>query len=560
MDKGEYQVKFSEMPYQRVTWEEIEPRIKEYCQRFEQAESGEAQYEVYKEASQYMDECGTQITLASIRHGIHMDDPFYEAEQDYYDEIWPLVSNAQQQLKKLVVNSQWRELFVEKLGRMALANMDMEMKAYDEKIIGLMQEENALSSRYDKLIAGIKIDWEGEELNLSLLRKHMMSQDREERRLACRKMGEALGAVGDELDEIYDLMVKNRTEQARQLGYENYVPLGYLRMQRSCYDQKQVESFRRQVKKFLVPLAEKMHDERRKKLGLEKLYFCDELVHLPQGDPRPIGTPEEILANGRKMYHELSPETAEFIDFMMDNELFDVLGRKNKMAGGYMTFLPKYRAPFVFANFNGTSGDTDVLTHECGHAFQGYLNRNAEIAERRALTMETAEIHSMSMEFFTERWMELFYGDRASEYRRVHLEEAIYFIPYGCMVDEFQHIVYSNPDMTPAERRAVWSMLEHEYKPHLDYEGDPFFEKGGYWQRQGHIFSSPFYYIDYCLAQTCALAFKVKMDQNFEEAWKQYLALCSAGGADFAESLVYGEPPSPFAEGTMEKIVEGLHL
>ena len=215
-------------------------------------------------------------------------------------------------------------------------------------------------------------------------------------------------------------------------------------MQRSCYDQKQVESFRRQVKKFLRSAwRKKCTMNAVRSWASRSWYFCDELVHLPQGDPRPIGTPEEILANGRKMYHELSPETAEFIDFMMDNELFDVLGRKNKMAGGYMTFLPKYRAPFVFANFNGTSGDTDVLTHECGHAFQGYLNRNAEIAERRALTMETAEIHSMSMEFFTERWMELFYGDRASEYRRVHLEEAIYFIPYGCMVDEFQHIVYS---------------------------------------------------------------------------------------------------------------------
>ena len=553
-------MKFSEMPYKRVTWEEMGAEIKKYCGQFAQAETAEAQYQVYKEYSDYVDVCATQIILASIRHGSYMDDAFYEAENDYYDEIMPLVSNAQMELSKLLAASPHRAYFEEKLGRMALANIEMSLKAYVEKIIGLAQEENALSSRYSKLIDGIKVDWDGEELNLSLLRKYMMDQDREVRRKACVKMDEALGKVGAQLDEIYDLMVKNRTEQAKKLGYENYVPLGYLRMQRSCYDQKKVEAFRKQVKQFLVPLAEKMHEERRKTLGLDKLHFCDELVHLPQGDPAPIGTMEEIMQNGLKMYSELSPETAEFFNFMMENELFDVEGRKNKQAGGYMTFLPVYKAPFIYANFNGTSGDTDVLTHECGHAYQGYVCRDAEVGALREITMETAEIHSMSMEFFTEKWMELFYGDRAEEYRKVHLEEAIYFIPYGCMVDEFQHIVYANPDMSPAERRAVWTMLEREYKPHLDYAGCPFFEAGGYWQRQGHIFGSPFYYIDYCLAQTCALGFKVKMDEDFESAWKQYLDLCRAGGKDFEEALECAGLPSPFAQGTMEKIVGGLTL
>ena len=222
-----------------------------------------------------------------------------------------------------------------------------------------------------------------------------------------------------------------------------------------------------------------------------------------------------------------------------------------------MTFLPTYQSPFVFANFNGTSGDTDVLTHECGHAFQGYLQRKGTPAEHDR-TMETAEIHSMSMEFFTEPWMKLFYGDRADDYIKMHLMEAICFIPYGCMVDEFQHIVYANPDMSPKERKAVWSMLEKEYKPHLDYEGDDFLENGGYWQRQGHIFQVPFYYIDYCLAQCCALAFKVKMDEDYKGAWQQYLRLCQAGGKDFVEALAIAELPNPLEEGALARIVGGL--
>lgn len=558
--REENHLKFTEMPYHRVQFEDIRQTVTDITEKFRQADTWEEQFDLYKEMDKAMEDLETQSTLAYIRHDIAMDDPFYEAEHDYYDEIWPQLEAYNQEFIKLVVASPFLEQFRARLGRMAIARMEMSLKSFNESIIELMQEENVLISRYDKLIAGAKIEWHGEILNLSLMRKHMMDQDREVRREACRKVGEFLGSIEPEVDEIYDKMVKNRTEQAHRLGYSNYVPLGYLRMGRSCYGQKEVEAYRKQVKQFWVPLAERMHDERRKALGYDRLYFCDELVHLPQGDPSPIGTPEEIMANGRRMYSELSPETREFFDFMSENELFDVLGRKNKKAGGYMTFLPEYKSPFIFANFNGTSGDTDVLTHECGHAFQGYRVRNAEVGDLRGLSMETAEIHSMSMEFFTEKWMDLFYGDRADEYRRIHLDDAIYFIPYGCMVDEFQHIVYSNPDMTPAERRAAWTMLEHEYKPHLDYEGDPFFESGGYWQRQGHIFSSPFYYIDYCLAQTCALAFKVRMDRDFEGAWKDYLTLVTVQGKDFVESLEAAHLPSPFAEGTLEGIVNGLGL
>ena len=120
------------------------------------------------------------------------------------------------------------------------------------------------------------------------------------------------------------------------------------------------------------------------------------------------------------------------------------------------------------------------MTHECGHAFQGYVYGSDPIEEHWDITMETAEIHSMSMEFFTEPWMNLFFKEEADTYRQMHLEDAIAFIPYGCMVDEFQHIVYSNPDLTPDERHAAWKKLEEEYKPHLDYEGDPFMEKGGF--------------------------------------------------------------------------------
>ena len=461
--------------------------------------------------------------------------------------------------EKKLYQSPYREKLTEKIGPVAFKNMEIAQKAMDERLIPLMQEENALTTEYSKLIANAQIPFDGQVLNLSLLRPYTVHQDRSVRAAAWKAQSEFFAANAEKLDEIYDKLVKNRTAQARELGYDNYLELGYYRMNRNCYGKEEVEAFRRQVKEDFVPFAEKLHDRRRQRLGLDKLSCVDTAVYFKEGNPAPFGTPEEILAAGQKMYGELSPVTKEFIDFMMENELFDVLGRKTKRAGGYMTYMPDYEAPFVFANFNGTSGDVDVITHECGHAFQGWLSGKDPIREHSDITMETAEIHSMSMEFFTQKWMPLFFADRAEDYIEMHLEDSAAFIPYGCMVDEFQHIVYENPDMTPDERHAAWLKLEGEYRPHQDYGDDRFFGKGGFWQRQQHIYTSPFYYIDYCLAQTCALQYKVKMDADFGAAWESYLKLCRLSASDFFTNMIREVGlMSPFEPGCMKNIVEKL--
>ena len=550
---------FCDMPYTRVDFAQVQEEFEQIMQDFEQAKSGEEQFEVHKRYYALTDKVSTQMVIAHIRHDGNTVDEFYDAERKYYDEQGPIFQNAVLAYQKLMYESPYRDYLEEKIGPVAFKNMEIAQKSMDEKLIPLMQEENLLTQQYTKLIAGAKIDFDGKELNLSLLRPYLEHTDREIRAAAWQKQTEFFEANEAELDEIYDKLVKNRTAQAKEMGYENYVELGYYRMMRNCYGKKEVENFRKQVKEVFVPFAEKMHDRRRARLGLDKLAYIDNGVYFKNGNPAPIGTPEEIMQSGQKMYSELSAETKEFFDFMMENELFDVWGRKNKRAGGYMTYLAEYKAPFIFANFNGTAGDVDVITHECGHAFQGYLSGTDEIKEHADIGMETAEIHSMSMEFFAEKWTELFFGDRAQDYIDMHLEDSAAFIPYGCMVDEFQHIVYENPDMTPAERKAAWSKLEKVYKPHLDYGDNTFFGKGGFWQKQSHIYSMPFYYIDYCLAQICALQFKVKLDENFEKAWEAYLKLCKLSASDFYTNMLKAVGlDCPFEDGCVKNIVEKL--
>ena len=552
-------MKFKNMPYKRVEKDAMEKEFSGLMEDFKNASSGEEQFEVHKKYYEVTDGIGTNMTIANIRHDVDTTDSFYDGEKNYYDEIGPVIDNLRISYNRQLYDSPHREYLEGKIGPVAFKNMEISFKAFDEKLIPLMQEENNLVTSYNKLIAGAKIDWEGETLNLSLMTPYLSHVDRQVRIRAWEKYTAFFEENADKLDEIFDKLVKNRTAQARELGYENYIELGYYRMNRNCYGRKEVENFRRQVKEVWVPFVTKLNERRRQRLGLDKLAYYDEKVYFQNGNPKPTGTPQEILQAGQKMYSELSKETKEFFDFMMENELFDVLGRKTKRAGGYMTYLPDYNSPFIFANFNGTSGDVDVITHECGHAFQGFISGKDPIREHSDITMETAEIHSMSMEFFTEGWMDLFFGDRKQDYIDMHLEDSAAFIPYGCMVDEFQHIVYENPDMTPDERNAAWRHLEEEYKPHLDYVDNKRFGAGGYWQRQLHIYNYPFYYIDYCLTQTCALQYKVWMDEDYKEAWKSYLRLCGLSASDFYTNMLREVGLKlPFEDGCMKDMADKL--
>ena len=552
-------MKFSEMPYERVEFDKVKEEFLAIMEASKAAKSGEEQFEIHKKYYALTNRVTSMMTIAHIRHDGYTEDEFYKAEQEYYDQVSPELQNLIVAYSKSLYESPYRAYLEEKIGPVAFKNIELSLKSFDEKLIPLMQEENALTTEYKNLLASAKIEWEGEILNLSLMKKHMNSQDRDTRKRAWEKHTNFFVENAEKFDELYDKLVKNRTAQAKELGYENYIELGYYRMQRNCYDKDMVKCFRDQVKKYLVPFAEKLHDRRRQRLGLDKLAYYDAGMFFNNGNPAPIGTPEDILAAGQKMYAELSAETKEFFDFMMENELFDVLGRKNKRAGGYMTYIPDYKSPFIFANFNATAGDVDVITHECGHAFQGFLSAQDPIQEHSDITMETAEIHSMSMEFFTEPWMELFFGERTKDYLDMHLEDAVMFIPYGCMVDEFQHEVYAHPEMTPAERKEVWSRLEKEYKPHIDYTGNAFLEEGGYWQRQHHIYSLPFYYIDYCIAQSCALQYKTRMDEDYKEAWASYLKLCRLSASDFFTNMVKEVGlKNPLEDGCLEDVVKKM--
>ena len=549
-------MKFNEYEYEHLDLEKIKENFLKLIESFEKAENVEVQIEAFDEIIKLRNHIETMQTLVSIRHSIDTNDEFYDKENEYMDEISPILFGFTNDFYKALVNSKFKEELIKKYGKLLFDLAENTLKVFSNEIIPDAQEENRLSSKYSKLIASAKIDFDGKELNLSQMVPYTQSKDRNVRIEAAKKVAQFFAENQEEFDNIYDSLVKVRTKMAQKMGYKNYVEFGYKQLSRLEYDAKMVEGYRKQVLENIVPLHTELRKRQEKRLGVEKLRFYDEAIKFNSGNADPHGSPEWILNHGKTMYKELSKETDEFFTFMTENNLLDLLSKKGKMSGGYCTYIPEYKAPFIFANFNGTAHDIDVLTHEAGHAFQVYQSRGFDVPEYLWPTYEACEIHSMSMEFLTWPWMKLFFENDTEKYKFIHLSEALLFIPYGVTVDEFQHWVYENPEVTPQERREKWLEIEKKYLPTRDYGEVDELKNGIFWFRQGHIFSSPFYYIDYTLAQVCAFQFWIKSREDREKAWKDYLNLCKLGGSkSFFELMKSANLKNPFEEGTLASVI-----
>jgi M3 family oligoendopeptidase len=551
--------KFSEIEYRRPDLEKVQNAFQGLIDKFDKAADVEVQENVINEINELKAEFQTAGSLATVRNSIDTSNVFYENEQAFFDTTEPLFRDLNIQFYKSLNNSPFKAQLEGKFGKQIFDIAAMSVRSFGPAVISDMQEENRLGTEYSKLVATAEVEFKGEKYNLAGLEPFEQNIDREIRKEASNAKFKWWADNSAEFDTIYDNLVKTRTRIAHKLGYKNFVELGYDRMLRTDYKAEDVVKFRKQVLDHVVPLSNELRMRQRDRLGLKDLKFYDVPLNFLSGNATPKGSPDWIVENGRKMYSELSPETKEFFDFMMKYDLMDLNNKKNKQAGGYCTHFSQYKAPFIFSNFNGTSHDIDVLTHEAGHAFQCYQSRNNSIEEYLWPTYEACEIHSMSMEFFAWPWMDLFFEGDTEKYKFSHLSSAILFLPYGVAVDEFQHVVYENPDMTPKQRDEAWREIDKKYRPYVDFDGNAYLENGGLWKRQGHIFRSPFYYIDYCLAQICALQFWNRSQHNDPTAWSDYLTLCKAGGSKSFLGLVkLANLNNPFEPSTVQPVISGV--
>ncbi|MGG0936141.1 M3 family oligoendopeptidase [Brevibacillus centrosporus] len=549
-------MKFTQIAYERVNMEQVEQQFDQLLQAFAQASSFEEQDRVMGQLISLRQEVESAREVAQIRHTINTEDTFYKEEQDYWDEVGPVYQGLVSRYYDAIVHSTFRTDLEKKWGAQLFRIAETTLRTFSPEVVTDLQEENRLTSRYVALIASAKIQFEGEERTIPQLIPYQTSTDRATRKKANEAKYAFFQKHAEELDQIYDDLVQVRSRIAKKLGFSSFVELAYARLNRTDYNAEQVANFRKQVLAHIVPVATKLAERQRERIGVDVMKYYDLSFDFATGNPTPKGSPEWIVENGKKMYAELSQETDVFFQFMLENDCLDLLSKKGKATGGYCTYMSKYELPYIFANFNGTSGDIDVLTHEAGHAFQVFVSRSFEVPEYHFPTYEACEIHSMSMEFLTWPWMEMFFKEDTEKYKFAHLSSGLTFIPYGVAVDEFQHAVYEKPEMTPAERKSTWRQIERKYLPHRNYDENEFLEEGGFWQQQSHIYRDPFYYIDYTLAQICAFQFWKRAQENADVAWQDYLTLCRVGGSkSFTELVAVAKLISPFADGCVESVI-----
>ncbi len=548
-------MRFSEMKYSRPEFAAFENEFNRVLYQFSIAPNEQVQLHLFNEIYVLRRQFETMMTLASIRNSLNTADAFYEAEQTFFDEQEPHYKKLVTAFYRALLNAPYRSALEKRYGVLLFKLAELSLKTFDESIIEDLQKENALGTEYTKLLASAKLEFDGKEYNLAGLAPFKLSPNRSIRMRASETYDIFFEKNKIQLDRIYDEMVKLRHKMARKLGFNNFVELGYARLSRTDYAPTAVKIFRDAVLRHLVPIAQEIKTRQQQRLGISDFKYYDEPLDYPGGNPQPQGNPEWIVSNAATMYKELSPETDDFFRFMQQNELMDLINKPDKAGGGYCTFISGYQSPFIFSNFTGTSHDIDVLTHEAGHAFQCYRSRYLGIEEYYFPTLEACEIHSMSMEFLTWPWMSLFFKEHTDKYKYSHLSRALTFIPYGCAVDEFQHWVYENPECDPDERHAMFRHIEKKYLPHRDYAGNSYMEAGGFWQRQSHIYRSPFYYIDYTLAQLCAFQFWHRSLQSRDEALKDYIHLCDQGGSkSFLNLIEVAQLNSPFCEDTIKEV------
>jgi M3 family oligoendopeptidase len=288
-------MKFSDMKYMRVDTLETGKQFEALTQRVKNAASADDVFAALEEQEQISSHFSTMANIAYVRHSINTEDEFYDKENEYYDENGPVLQEKITDFMLALMASPFKKDVEAKHGSLMFKNLEMELKCFSPEIIPLLQKENKLVSDYQKLVASAQIDFKGEKLNISQLGVYKEDSDRNVRKQAFEAEGGFYMSHADELDTIFDNLVKVRTEIAQKLGFKTFTELAYLRRTRNCYTPEMVKTFREQVKNDLVPVVAKIKKEQAENIGVDGLKLYDDTTFYLDGNPKPVGTPEDIF-------------------------------------------------------------------------------------------------------------------------------------------------------------------------------------------------------------------------------------------------------------------------
>ena len=547
---------FQDIEYVRPSLDTFRECVRRVRLRLMTAHTAEVVESALAEFQKELSRFETGASICHIRHDLNTLDPFFQEEIKFFEEAEALVNDLSAGVYALLLSSSISDELKTRFGPMIFRKALNRKETVSSEIIPELAEEAALENEYDQILSEAAISFYGKEYSLAMMEPFLESVDREVRRRAHDAVAFFFAKQGPRFDEIYSRLVGLRSQMAEKLGWNGFVELGYKRMERYDYTPGMVEKFRNLVVQYIVPVTVEIRRLQKERLGLDELKYYDLPSLFMQGNPRPVIAVDELPKAASRMFQKIFEKDPSFYDVLEAHGFTDLDARMNKSTGGYCTTLLDYGIPFIFTNASGLSDDVSTLVHESGHAYAAIRSVDSSpFIECLSPTLETCEIHSTAMEYMSYPYMDIFFGENADAYRKMHMTLSLLFIPYGCMVDEFQHRIYEDPGMSPEDRHRVWHDLEDKYQPFLDYDGVDFYEKGGAWQKKGHIFTDPFYYIDYCLAQIVSLEIWDMSRKNPKAALRVYDQLCMEGGnGTFLELIGKAGLASPFSPDVFKRV------
>ena len=457
------------------------------------------------------------------------DEDIQKSWMQFVENVQPKLSEYSDILNRRLVEHQALDELPERFG-ILVKGIKTDIAIFREENIPLSTQATKLVTEYNEICGAQMVEFDGELKTFAQMAIYFENTDRKIREDAWKAVSERRFEDNERVSEIYDELIQIRHKMATNAGFEGFQQYMFASMHRFDYSIEDCLEFHESIETVCQPLRHRTDGERIRDLGIDSLRPWDMGVDVKGRPPlQPFNDVQEMVDGCSRIFHNMSEELGNYFDQLDANDCLDLDSRKGKAPGGYQYYLQKSRLPFIFMNAAGTQRNIETMIHEAGHAFHSFYSGHLDLIHERDSPIEFAEVASMSMELLTHPHWEEFYDNKdADRARRKHLEDIISFMPWMATIDAFQHWVYANPNHSREERAEKWLELGERFGPKVNMTGFEDIHKVS-WQRQGHLFGVPFYYVEYGIAQLGALQMWKYHRRDTQDALDRYKAGLSLG-------------------------------
>ena len=549
---------FEQMKYVQPDLDETIAQYENFARRVRNAKSSGEVMAVWKEDAQLCKDYYNMYTLSNVLFSLDTTNEENAANYQYMQDFIAKLKPAAVSLTRSILQSPYRSQIGDIVGAHVLDAMEIDTKNYSEEQLELELQENQLTTQYTQLLSQATV-YETQEHNFTTsdMYYYIYAGSWEDRQFAARLLEDYYRDLNQQCGEIYTQLVALRTQRAEISGFDNYLDYYYFNRSYRGYGREEIENFRAWVKEYIVPVYRQLKNDASARLG-HPLNLFEYTAPLPEQTRvsylESITSASKLVDIVVGILQDLSPETREMIDYMTRNNLYDLTSSPNKATGAFTTYFYGWQEPYVLSNYD----DAGTYIHEMGHALNFFRTGDLMVLEQDLQGSDISEIHSQTLELLASPWLDRIYTD-ADAAEKSNVFEMFITILSATMVDEFQHKVYENPDMSTEQLNALYAQLESEYFGEIDNLGLSYLDNGLDWVDIHHLFESPMYYIEYALTAVVALDFWQDSKEDWDDAFRSYIQFIDIpNDVNLSDSLTLAGLDNLFEKSTIEALSQNL--